>query len=89
MSHDEMNGIEDQDIFCETILSLPDKTKLYFMVYYSEWRKNVMSYARFRLDLIAEELRGEKPGYEDDEITREYVSLILPLVDEYRKELNN
>jgi len=90
LSHDEMNitpQSREEEVFHETILHQRATAQIYFFIYYSEWRRNVMQYARGRLDLIAQRLSGPKPRYKDDETTREYASLILPLVERYRAEV--
>ncbi len=90
LSHDEMNispQSREEQVFHETILRQRPTAQIYFFIFYSEWRKNIMRYARGRLDLIAQRLSGPKPGYKDNEITREYISLILPLVERYKAEV--
>lgn len=90
LSHDEINlnpRSTEEQVFNETILHQKSMAQIYFFIYYSQWRRNVMLYARGRLDTIAQDLRGPKPGYKDDEITREYVSLITPLVERYKAEV--
>ncbi len=80
---------EEQVIFNETILKLQSSSQLNFLIFYSEWRKNVIKYSVNRLGNILDSLKLEKPGYKNDEITRYYVSLILPLVERYNSELKS
>ena|GEM_PF-4621600 len=80
-------GLKEEHVFNETILILPSRSQRYCFVYYSDWRKMVMKYARWRLDHIKKNLETKQPGYKNDQQTKELVHLIAPLIDRYILEL--
>ena len=83
---------EEMAVFNKTILELPSTSQLYFFIFYSEWRKNVMRYARARLNFYAQDFLAENSKFVDKDETRKYemyAALIKPLIERYRTEMKN
>ncbi len=73
------------EMFRLTIDPLPATVRMAFFAYNSEWRRNVMQYEHFMLDLLIDELEKRSSQSSDEE--KAYVAVVLPLPQQYKREV--